>query len=190
MLFKFEDIEVPVLSVGSSDSANSAFCINAESYEFEKVFPTIEKGKDYHFVSAGSWSNIALLEFLLNFTGKSFLYITSWSISDYAIKRLIALKEKNMITGAKCIFDKRTETFNPNILDFAQSNIDVQLTSIHAKNMVIIGEHFNLCVVQSSNLNENKRIESGVISTHDNTVSFHKNWINILHESLKNGAVR
>lgn len=178
------------LSANATISDNEIVNVNAEAYEFSKVFPKIENGKDYHFISSGSWSNISLLEFLLNFTGKSFLYVTSWSISDYAIKRLIDLFDKNMITGAKCIFDKRTASFTPNILDFATTNIDVQLTSIHAKNLVIIGEKMNVCVVQSSNLNENKRIESGVISTSNNAVNFHQNWINNLHRNLKYGIDR
>jgi len=186
MLFNLDDIRLEKLSADAVCFSNEIITVNAEAYEFSKVFPKIEISKDYHFLSNGSWSNISLLEYLLQFTGKSFLYITSWSISDYAIKRLIELHEKEIITGAKCVFDKRTATFNPNILDFAQSNIDVQLTSIHAKNMVIIGDKMNLCVVQSSNLNENKRIESGVISTQINAIRFHRNWINNLHESLKN----
>lgn len=186
MLFSSDIINIDIESENAAVSDNDIISVDVENNEFNKVFPIIENGKDYHFISCGNWSNISLLEYLLKFTGKSFIYVTSWSISDYAIKRLIQLYDDKLIIGAKCIFDKRTTTFNPNILDFAKTNIDVQLTSIHAKNLVIIGEKMNLCVVQSSNLNENKRIESGVISTHNNAVRFHKNWINIIHESLRN----
>lgn len=186
MLINSEDIKLNNFLPESAASENEIIAVNTEEFQLEQVFPKIEVGNDYHFVSNGSWSNISLLEFLLKFCGKSFIYITSWSISDYAIKRLIDIKEKGMISGAKCVFDKRTASFSPNILDFANNNIDVQLAAIHAKNMVIIGEKMKLCVVQSANLNENKRIESGVISTQLTAVKFHKNWINILHESIRN----
>lgn len=188
MLLNKNDILLGDLTPETAVSANEIICIDASDIEFEKVFPAIEKGKDYHFMTNGSWSNISLLEFLLQYTGKAFVYITSWSISDYAIKRIIDLKDTDKISGAKCVFDKRTASFNPNISDFAKNNVDVQLGSIHAKNMVLIGEKLQLCVVQSANLNENKRIESGVISTQLNAVRFHKNWINILHESLKHAV--
>jgi hypothetical protein len=181
MLFEFENIQQKTSEFGHFHLKKSALKAEIQSFrDLEKIIPIIDFTSDIDFINFGKFSNIHLLEHLLKFTGNADVLLTSWSISDFGIKRLISLKNDGIIKDLKCLFDVRTLKFNPNVAELANFNIDAKFINIHAKLMILKGENGSLCVMTSSNLNENKRIEVGTIIVDTERINFFANQLNFI----------
>lgn len=123
---------------------------------------------NYHstifFMTDGAWSNIELLEYILNFTGPAALYFTTWSIASDTITRLHSWQEKGLILDSFVILDQGIRNRKPEILQQASAVFkNLKLTKCHAKVTVIKNERFSITLMGSANFTRNPRIETGMI---------------------------
>jgi hypothetical protein len=120
----------------------------------------------YHYVNNGQWSLHDLLEYVLEYTGPAKVKVTSFSISETAIRAFVRLMEEGLITRLDCLFDVSTKRNKLDLLIFAQNvTPNVFLSANHAKIISVKSESMHVFINTSANLTVNKRHESGIIIT-------------------------
>lgn len=107
-----------------------------------------------------------LLEFILGETGTSDLIITTFSVSEEFIRKLILMKNSGLIRSLAIIADHRTAVkalrlslFTNNIAE------ELLLGNNHAKVILCSNKNWKVSVVTSQNQTRGNRIESGIICT-------------------------
>jgi len=123
-----------------------------------------------------------LLLFFLQITGKADVFITSWAISEIAMRQLFSFKKNGLIISLNLILDYRNKVRKEKELAFVKQFCDnISLKKIHAKVTVIQNENFSISIIGSANYTRNPRIESGVILISKKVADFNIKWI---HELL------
>jgi hypothetical protein len=107
-----------------------------------------------------------LLEFILAETGTSDLILTTFSVSEEFIRKLLQMKEKGLISSLAIIADHRTAVkalrlslFTKNIAE------ELHLGNNHAKVVLVKNKNWNVSVVTSQNQTRGNRIECGMVCT-------------------------
>lgn len=120
------------------------------------------------FWSEGNFSMHELLQHLLEQTGAASVRISSFSISESALRSFVYMSEKGLIKSLSCLFDLTVKQHRLSLLFFA-SNVttSISLTKCHAKLILIENEQCKVAVIGSANLNVNDKKEVGIISTED-----------------------
>lgn len=138
-----------------------------------------------HFYSDGAWSMHQLLVALLELSGPCKLYISSFAMSETAVRTLHSLKDAGLVKKLHCVIDNRVETRSAGSLQLLRGISDrLALRACHAKITILEGEHCQMLVSGSANYTENKRMEVGYIERGDAASNFHKQWIlKILQEN-------
>jgi hypothetical protein len=123
------------------------------------------------FFSDGDFSTHDLIEYILNETGPADIYITAFSLSEDAVRRIFLLKEDGMINSIKCLFNNQMIRFKTDLYWF-MSNItnNIRFAPCHAKLIIIVGK-FPVLIITSGNLTTNKRLEAGYICAVDSQVN-------------------
>ncbi len=144
----------------------------------QEVIGAVAMGDTIHYVSLAEWSMHDLLFHLLRQTGPADVYVATWSVSEDAVRQLIAKVNDGSIRKISGVFDWRVKLRNPEALALAKFNIaDIRLTTCHAKVTVIENDHWSIVIVGSANYTNNPRIEAGVISCDKTAAEFHKTWM-------------
>lgn len=142
------------------------------------VLGGIDFNVNTHYVTLGHWSNHELLQFLLEIVGPSEVFLATWSMSEPAAVKLLAMIDNGLITSLKGILDFRTKNRHPQAFQLAQSLfVDLHMTASHCKVTVIKNEKYTITINGSANYTNNPRIESGVITADPKVGQFHINWI-------------
>ena len=142
------------------------------------IINSIEIDETIHLPARGSWSTPHLIQHLLNFIGPAECWVTSWSVKEQAVRILIDLIDKKQITQLHCLFDERIRVQCPQAYQLASNNfVDMRLTKIHAKVVVLRNADWGITIATSANLTRNPRIENFVISTHRQVADFYLEWI-------------
>lgn len=145
----------------------------------EKVIGAVKMGQTIHYASVGEWSTHDLIFYLIKQTGPVNLYLSTWSVSEDAVRQLIEKIKSGDIKKIFAVFDWRVKVRRPQAFELANYNIaDIRLSSCHAKVTVIENKEWSIAVVGSANYTNNPRIEAGVISCDKVAADFHKDWIN------------
>lgn len=147
----------------------------------------LKKNKNIPFISDAEFSTHELIGHLLTQTGPSAVRISSFSISEIAIRNFFRLQESRQITQLSCLFDFSVKRHKLGLLFFA-SNVAscIRLTKVHAKLIFIDNEEWNLVVVTSANLNNNDKKEVGIIITSPELYSFYSTNYNQWFEDALN----
>ena len=147
----------------------------------------LQKNKDIPFVSDAEFSTHELISHLLNQTGPSAVRISSFSISEMAIRSFFNLQESGQITSLSCLFDFNVKRHKLGLLFFASNVVScIRLTKVHAKLIFIDNEDWNLVVVTSANLNINDKKEVGIIINSRDHYSFYSEKYNQWFEEALN----
>lgn len=118
------------------------------------------------FFSEGRWSNHDLLIYLLGITGRAQVWISTFSISEAAIRALFDASERGLIASVRCLFDHTIPKNKLSLLFFAHNVVtDIYITANHSKIMLIENDQWKISVVSSANMTPNPRKEAGVIFT-------------------------
>ena len=126
----------------------------------------IRQNRTYHFLSEGKWSMYNLLGYLLKCSGKAKLGISTFTISEAAIRVLFNCIEGKLISEINCLFDHSVRKNRMDQLRFANSIINgIYLNNNHAKLLLIENESWKIVVNGSANMTSNFRIEAGIICT-------------------------
>jgi hypothetical protein len=126
----------------------------------------LEKDVIFPFASEAKFSMHELLEYLLHLTGPAAVRITSFSITEIAIRSFLNLMENGRITSLECIFDLAVKRHRLGLLYFMNNVVSsIALTKNHSKLILVKNSVWNVTVIGSANFNVNDKIETGVIST-------------------------
>ena len=118
------------------------------------------------FFSEREFSSHQLIELLLKHTGPANVRISSFSISEIAMRSLYSLCESGQITSLKCLFDLTVKRHRLGLLFFASNfATEIGLAKNHAKIILIQNHDYSIVVVGSANLNLNDKNEAGIIAT-------------------------
>lgn len=113
-----------------------------------------------------------LFSYLLQQAGPSVVKISTFSLSDTAIRNFIIERENGLIKQIQCVLDFSLSKRNIENLLFAGNVVDnIRLCDNHSKMMFILGEKKQFAVVGSANFNENRKTESAVIFFDDPIVN-------------------
>jgi len=137
-----------------------------------------EPGNNTPYFSDGEFSMHQLIEHLLEQTGPAKVVLSSFSITEVAIRTFQRLMESRTIQSMACLFDFTVRRHKLGLLFFASSVISrIAITKCHAKIVLIYnGKHY-ITVVSSANLNINDKIEAGVISADSKIFDFYFNHL-------------
>lgn len=114
--------------------------------------------------SDADWSMHQLLEFVLRKTGPAKVSLSSFSITEVAVRTFLTLKEEGLIQQLDCLFDMTVKRHKVGLLFFT-SNVanNIWISKCHAKLILIENEEHSFCVVGSPNFNINDKKEVIVI---------------------------
>jgi len=126
----------------------------------------IKPGATIATSSSGEYSMHELLEYLLGITGPASVQVSSFSISEVAIRTFYNLMEKGTITQMECLFDISVKRHKLGLLYFVNNiGCRIALSKNHAKILLLENTNWKLVVVGSANLQLNDKNEVAVIST-------------------------
>lgn len=124
----------------------------------------LKPGECCYFLADGAWSNIELLEYILNKTGPANVYFTTYAISADAITRFAAWHEDLAIIDLWVILDTGFNNRKPEVYQQATGVFKFLRTrKCHAKVTVIENEHHHIVLMGSANYTKNPRLEAGII---------------------------
>ena len=134
-----------------------------EKIKIPKGFTTLP------YFSNGDFSMHQLIEHLLEQTGPAKVVLSSFSITEVAIRTFQRLMENGTIQSMACLFDFTVRRHKLGLLFFARNVIStIAIAKCHAKVVLIYNGKYYITVVSSANLNINDKLEAGVISTDTN----------------------
>ena len=130
------------------------------------------------FMTKGAWSNIRLLEYILEVTGPAEVYFTTWAISEDAIRKFVSWKESGLVTDLFAVMDAGLRNRKPAIYQQAIAAFpNLKVSSCHAKVVVIRNDHFAFTLVGSANMTKNPRREVGLILSDQQLAEENIKWI-------------
>ena len=117
----------------------------------------------FYGLTNGLYSLISIIHAILKKTGKADVVISTWSAGFYDIHAMDELKKSGLINNMTIVIDRsyksRQSQYSHKLEDiFGLENI--RTTNTHAKFVLISNDKYNITVLSSMNLNENKRCES------------------------------
>jgi len=134
----------------------------------------------FHWFNHGKFSLYDLLEYVLTITGKADLAVSSFSISEAAIRRFLYLQNISLVSSVRFLFDHSTQKNKLSQLVFLNKSFEVRIANNHTKIVLIQNDDFHIVISTSSNLNENRRHENGFISTDKKTFELFSGYFNEL----------
>lgn len=143
---------------------------------------TITQDQIKPFFSEGLWSMHDLMMYLLEITGPAKVWISTFSISEAAIRAIHLGIEKGWITEIHCFFDQTIRKHKVGLLFFANNIVnnvigDISIGANHSKLVLIENDHWSISVVGSANMTPNPRKEAGVIFSDKSTLEFYKSHL-------------
>lgn len=164
--------------VFSEDEAENDTLIIPRKQSLIDAFGTLEKNKNYHFATAGRWSQYEVLNFILAQSGPADVFLTTWKINDLSANNIFNLIKAGVILNLFTVLEKRIPITSPTAKDTIVTNATNHLIADnHSKVIVVINDEWKVSVNGSANMTINPRIEAGVLSTVESVADFHKNWI-------------
>jgi len=136
------------------------------------------------FFSEGSWSLYQLLSHVLCFTGRASVKISSFSLSENAIRSFINDKNNGAIKSIVLLFDISIPKRKFDLMLFAYDVFsEIRLTPNHSKVIIIEGEKHNAAIISSQNLTPNPRLEAGCIFTGEKEFNFYNEMFDHYYKS-------
>lgn len=126
------------------------------------------------FFSEGNWSLYQLVSHCLQFSGKASIKISSFSLSENAIRSFIEDRDKGLIDNIVMLFDISIPKRKFDLMLFAHEVIsEMRLAPNHSKVVLISGDIMDVAIISSHNLTPNPRLEAGCIFTQPDIISFY-----------------
>jgi hypothetical protein len=123
------------------------------------------------YASDGDFNQHDLIEHVIKFYNIACsLRLSSFSISENAVRSLLRLRQDGLLARASCIFDLSVKRHRLGLLFFGVNVADeIYLSKNHSKIILFDFGAFKLCSVGSANMNVNDKLEAGMI-TNDSAV--------------------
>lgn len=144
----------------------------------QQVIGTPVMGDCINFVTGARWSAHNLLHYLLQLTGPANIYISTYTISEDAVRLLALMMDSGTINQIHALIDKRFDNRNAKALQFAKEKFtSLKLRDCHAKVTVLMNDEWQISMVGSANYSNNPRIERGTLFCSSDCANFDKEWI-------------
>lgn len=148
------------------------------NHVLDDVIGSFRMGEEIHYVTGARWSAHNLLHWILQRTGPANIYISTYTISEDAVRLLHTMKEAGTIKEIHALIDKRFDNRNAKAMQFAKENFNsLKLRDCHAKVTVLINDDWHISMVGSANYSNNPRIERGMIICSKECAEFDRDWI-------------
>jgi len=140
-----------------------------------------------HFFNNRKWHSYELLLYLLFISGPGNVIVTTFGLSEEAIRALNKAKQAGYIKKLTLILNKSSKQFKKPLLYFLKNIADeTYFTLIHAKIFLISNNDFKITVNQSANFSTNPTIESGIVTNNNEVFDLYfKNIQMIINNSNK-----
>lgn len=151
--------------------------VGRKKVDLARTIGPLVPNEHIHVPSMGAWSMHHLMAYILQQTGPSDVWFTTWTIAEEAVRIMLEQFEVGNIRQLRALLSERTEAMNPKAHQMVRFNIDVRFTKIHAKSLVVMNEEHAVVVGGSANFTRNPRIEKYIISTHRQVAEREVEWI-------------
>jgi hypothetical protein len=146
------------------------FRVGKHAVDLATLLPAIEQTAGGDILSNGQWSLHEMLAYLLHRIGPAHCWITSWGISSKPMQAVLGMVRDGRIQKLKALFDHRVRLQCPDAFQLLieMSNdprVQVSLTKIHMKTIVLMNDQYALRLYTSANLTMNPRIEGYNLAT-------------------------
>jgi hypothetical protein len=122
--------------------------------------------KTIPYFSDGEFSMHQLIEHVIEQTGPAKMALSSFSITEVAVRTFQRLIENKQIQSLACLFDFTVRRHKLGLLFFANNIVTkIAIAKCHAKVIVIYNAKYYVTIISSANLNINDKLEAGIIST-------------------------
>lgn len=166
-------------------SGSNRFGMGTIGRELRDIIGDLQQNESIHIPTRGVWSNHNLLDYVLQQTGPARVWLTSWTISEIAVRTLLQLIDSGTIVEVNCLFDERIKVQCPQAYQLVdKSGVMLKLTKIHAKSIVVLNDEWGVSVTTSANFTRNPRIEKYVVCTDRQIAEKDKEWI---QQEIDNG---
>ena len=143
---------------------NNPFLVSSGSIADD--FGLLQPGLFYHYLNSGQWSLHEMLDHVLTYTGPAHVKVTSYGISETAIRSFVNMMDSGRILSLDLVFDISTKRNKLNLLLFAKNVATrVYITANHAKLISVINDKHAVAINTSANLTVNRRNESECLIT-------------------------
>jgi hypothetical protein len=186
MLFDINEIKVSKkdTSKGAGQETHivSSLEIGFQKKELENAISQIKKNHAISFATKGAWSAHHLLEYLVRQIGSCEVILASWAFSEQAAKTVQALKEQGLISKLTCYLDNRIAVNAPKAKSILERTGEIIFITSHSKMILLKNDQWSVSVVMSANFSANRRLETGIILTEENTHAF---FVNALQSAIQ-----
>lgn len=143
--------------------------------EFDKYEP--DENHIIAGVSKGAWNNHDFLYYWLKRLGPAKVYLTTWAISEIAMRNLVQFMNDGLIIELHALFDYRNTSRKPAELSFIENNATrIKLAKCHAK-MLVIYSSIPVTLTGSANMTRNPRLENISVYFGEPAANFHRDII-------------
>jgi len=129
------------------------------------------------FYSEGEFSMHELIEHVLrHYNQPAIVTLSSFSITEEAVRTIINLRDDGLIHEISCLFDTSVKHHKLRLLFFGLNVVDhVYLTENHSKIVLFQFVDHLVTVIGSANLNKNHKIEAGIVMNSEADFNFFYN---------------
>ena len=155
--------------------------VNLQSAKLlETYFSEFESNCTYFYLSEGKVSSYQLLNYFLEkFNQPATVYITTWGMTETAVRQLATRKQSGQIKELYFVFSEQTKVNKANEYQLALSiATSHKIMPCHAKIYLIKTHDYQVSIVTSANLNRNNKLESGTITGSLETLNFYTEFLN------------
>lgn len=161
---------------------NTDFALTCElNIHLENLYTYLEnlnENTGIFFMTDGAWSNIDVVEKLIELIGVCQIAFCTWSISTDAIRKFTQWQEDGVITNLHVLLDQGLRNRKPEIYQQSTKAFkNLKVLMCHAKVCVVQSEKYSFILAGSANFTKNERKEAGFIIRSKRIANENLNWI-------------
>lgn len=136
----------------------------------------------YHYISNGKVSSYQMINYFLDrFNEPATLHITTWGMTELALRQMATRKASGMIKDIYFVFSEQIKVNKANEFQLATSiATGYKKHPCHAKIYLIKTASHQVSIITSANLNRNNKMEAGSICFEKNTYEGFSSYLNEL----------
>lgn len=158
------------------DAEDADFVLCKGPEKLKMLLDRLHPGKTTFYLSDGDFSMQDMVMELLKKYQPAEVYLSTYSLRELAVRKLILAMERKEISSLKMLLDYRAPVRTAQVYQMAKMNFaKVYLISIHAKVTVIKSAAGCVTIVGSQNWTVNPKIESGAVSLNEGMATWYIN---------------
>jgi hypothetical protein len=136
----------------------------------------------YHYISNGKVSSYQMINYFLDrFKEPATLHVTTWGMTELALRQMATRKASGMIKDIYFVFSEQIKVNKANEYQLATSIAGgFKKHPCHAKIYLIKSDSYQVSIITSANLNRNNKMEAGSICFDKNIYQGFSSYLNEL----------